>query len=117
MSEHEMRELLHVVCANLDRRARALGRTLKKSAVPIALGTGLALSASACGDSQAAYGVPPPHEAGVDAHSHGADLGPQPAYMAPPFEMGLPSDITPAADLGPQPAYMAPDSMTSDSGK
>jgi hypothetical protein len=105
VSEREIRDLLHRLCADIDRRARAVGRTVKKGAVPLALGAGLALSAGACSDD-ASPAYQAPFEAGVDSNKN-AD-GPQPAYMAPPFEAGV-DTTTPLTEAGPQPDYMAPD--------
>lgn len=112
MSEKEIRELIHNLCSDIDRRARQAARGLKKAAMPVALGAGLALSAGGCSDDT---GNPPPKD-GQTADTRSADGGPAPAYAAPPFEMGTQIDLggapayaVPGTDLGPPtPDYMAP---------
>lgn len=117
MSEKEIRELLHTLCADIDRRARETARTLKKAALPLAIGAGLALGVGGCSDDSTS---PPKADQGVRYD------GIQPAYMAPPFEMGpapayavpgldgkidtgpAPEYAAPGPDAGPQPDYMAP---------
>lgn len=114
MSEKEIRELLHTLCADIDRRAKRTARTLKKAAIPFAIGAGLALGAGGCSDDATS---PPKVDKGAQYD------GIQPAYMAPPFEMGpapayavpgvdsgpAPEYAAPGPDAGPQPDYMAPD--------
>lgn len=121
MSEGDYRRLLASLCADIDRRARKLGRSVKGVVLPAALGTAMALGAGACSDMSAAYGVPPPHDARVDVIG-GSDS----AYMAP-WDMISPdaqrADATSAdggvAEAGASdarpidglvaPAYIAPD--------
>ena len=101
MSEKEIRELLHTLCADIDRRAKRTGRTLKKAAIPLALGAGLALGVGGCSDDTTS----PPPKADQGATYDGI----QPAYMAPPFEMGpAPAYAVPGVDSGPAPEYAAP---------
>ena len=93
MTEREIRRVIAEVCAELDRRARAL-------LVPSILGAGLMLGG--CGDrdtptdggAQPAYGVPP-----KDAR---IELGPMPLYAPPPPHDGR-------IERGTIPPYMAPD--------
>jgi hypothetical protein len=95
MTEREIRNTIAEVCAELDRRARAL-------IVPSLVGAGLVLGAGGCGDrdkpvdggAQPAYGVPP-----KDAR---IELGPMPLYAPPPPWDGR-------VERGVIPPYMAPD--------
>lgn len=121
MSEREMRHLLASLCADLDRRARQLGRGVKKVVLPAALGAGLALGMGGCSDDSSTapdakvdkkdggttdakvdigpvtpYGIP--SDIGVDT--------PGTLYMAPDFKA---QDLTKKEDVGPVPPYMAPD--------
>jgi hypothetical protein len=125
MSEREMRQVLASLCNDLDRRAKALGRGLKKVMLPAALGAGLALGAGGCSDDS----QPAPNDAGIEASVKDigamdnalymapdakADLGPQPPYMAPdgatpPPEDAAAADTAVQKDAGPVPPYMAPD--------
>ena len=111
MSEKEIRELLHNLCSDIDRRARQAARGLKRAAMPVALGAGLALGAGGCSDDSGS----PPAKDGQTADTRQTDSGPAPAYAVPPFEMGTPVDFggapayaVPGVEMGPTPDYMAP---------
>ena len=109
MSEREMRQILASLCADLDRRARALGRGVKKALVPAALGAGLALGAGACSDDASS-----PKDARVEASTKDMGAEMSPLYMAPE-DAAIQSDVGPTADVGvdlPGTLYMAPDAGT-----
>jgi hypothetical protein len=103
MSEREIRETVKAVMAELDRRAKRVGRGVRKVMLPAAMGTALAMSGCDSGrevvndaaraDARADVQVP-----GVDAAYMGPDV---PVYMGP--DAGV--DISP----GPDAAYMGPD--------
>lgn len=133
MSEREMRQVLASLCNDLDRRAKALGRGLKKVMLPAALGAGLALGAGGCSDDSGsakdAQVEASVKDVGVTdnavymAPDAGMDLPPVPPYMAPdsatppadsgvdvPGALYMAPDAGSSSDMGPVPPYMAPDS-------
>jgi hypothetical protein len=91
MTEAQIRTTIAEVCAELDRRARAL-------LVPSLLGAGLLLGGCGDRDKPVDGGVQPPYSAPP------RELGPAPLYMAP-------SDFRPERRIerGTIPPYMAPD--------
>ena len=120
MSEGDYRKLLASLCADIDRRARRLGRSVKGVVLPAALGTAMALGAGACSESVNDYGAPPTGDALLDVTGR-----PDAAYMASFPEMMVdthPADAQAKSDAGvdtqptdaqtldgPAPAYIAPD--------
>jgi hypothetical protein len=117
MSEREYRSQIAAVLAEIESKARRLGR---KMLLPAALGAGLALGAGGCSDDDN-YVPTPDAVYGVDAALVDAFVpGPDAAYGVP-FDMRV-GDTAPAKDAvpdanaredglvpGPDAAYMGPD--------
>ena len=123
MTEREIRQIIAEVCAELDRRARAVGRVVG----PSVIGAGLALGIAGCDDrSTPLYSAPVP-DGRVDAKpkvdGRTGDLRPNweypplPPYGVPNPDMaygvprpeGMKKDVLKLDKGPPVPPYMAPD--------
>jgi hypothetical protein len=111
MTEREIRQIIMEVCAELDRRARAVGRIV----APSVIGAGLALGIAGCDDRSAPlYSAPAPDgKVSADARVDGQTGDLKPAWEYPP----LPPYGVPNPDMAygvPWPDLKKPDSLKLD---